>query len=413
MNFHLLLENIKISLHSIKSNILRTALTISIISIGITALIGILTAIDAIETSISNEFTRMGANTFTIQSRGMTVHIGKNRIKTKTQTYISYKQAIKFKESFEFPVVVSLSSFASGSATLKYKKKESNPNISVIGGCENLLFTSGRELENGRNFTAIEIEQSRNVVILGSSIAKTIFGETEPINKFITISTSKYKVIGVLKEKGSSLGNRDDEICVLPITNVRQYFSRPKMSFDINVQPNKQQLLDFAISEAEGHFRIIRKLKTTDPTDFNISKSDNLANILLDNIKNITFAATIIGIITLLGAAIGLMNIMLVAVSERTREIGTRKAIGASSKIIMQQFLFESIAIGQLGGVVGIIFGILIGNLVASLIGTNFIIPWVWIITGVVVCFVVGIISGIYPALKASKLDPIEALRYE
>ena len=414
MKLNLIIENFRIAIKSIKSNILRTILTIVIIAIGITALIGILTAIDAIKTSINSEFTRLGANTFSIESRGMTVHIGKNNIKTKTHTYISYQQAKEFKETFNFPAMVSITLIATGNATVKYKDFESNPNILIAGGDENILFTTGRDLLKGRNFSTTDINQSRQVVILGYKIAQNIFHNKEdPINKYIIIGNGRYKVIGVLKEKGSSMGSRDDEICVIPITNVRKYFARPGLSCLINVLPENQELLDVGMSEAEGKFRIIRKLNTKDETDFNIIKSDNLANMLLSNIKNVTFAATIIGIITLLGAAIGLMNIMLVSVSERTREIGTRKAIGASANVILQQFLYEAIVIGQIGGVVGIIFGILIGNIMSSLIGSHFIIPWVWIIMGVIVCFIVGIISGIYPALKASKLDPIEALRYE
>jgi putative ABC transport system permease protein len=251
------------------------------------------------------------------------------------------------------------------------------------------------------------------VAVLGSKLSTNLFGDIEPIDKEIIVGNGRYLVIGVLKEKGSSFGFRDDEVCVLPVSNVRQYFGWADMSYNINVMPDEAHLLDFALSEAEGTFRIIRKLKVKDETDFNVSKSDNMANLLLENISVVTMAATIIGIITLFGAAIGLMNIMLVAVSERTREIGTRKAIGATSKIIKQQFLFEAVIIGQLGGLTGVVFGIIIGNLVASLIGSHFIIPWVWIFLGLFLCFIVGVASGIYPAIKASKLDPIEALRYE
>lgn len=406
-------ENFNIALKSIKSNLLRTFLTILIIAIGITALVGILTATDAIQASINEEFTRLGANSFTIQSRGVTVHIGKERIKTKTHTYISYNQAKNFKDSFDFPATVAIYVNASYNSTLKFEENKTNPNIPIIGSCENFLITSGREIEKGRYFTELDIQQSRNVAVLGAKLAKNLFEEIEPLNKEIIVGNSRYLVIGILKEKGSSFGFRDDEVCVLPVTNVRQYFSYPNMTFNISVQPDEAFLLDLATSEAEGNFRIIRKLKPKDETDFNISKSDNMANLLLENISVVTMAATIIGIITLFGAAIGLMNIMLVTVSERTREIGTRKAIGASSKIIKQQFLFEAIMIGQLGGVFGVIFGILVGNFVALMIGTHFIIPWAWIILGLLLCFIVGIISGIYPAIKASKLDPIEALRYE
>ena len=229
----------------------------------------------------------------------------------------------------------------------------------------------------------------------------------------ISIGGGKYKIVGVLMSKGSGFGNNNDRLAFIPYTNARSYFSRPNMNFDVQVKVNNAELMDAGIGEAEAEFRNVRELTPLDETDFNIEKSDNLVNILLDNIKNITLVATIIGIITLFGAAIGLMNIMLVTVTERTREIGVRKAIGAKGRTVKQQFLLEAVVIGQIGGFLGIILGILAGNGISALIGSSFIIPWVWIIVGVVLCFFVGIISGYYPAQKASKFDPIESLRYE
>ncbi|PIF06256.1 MAG: ABC transporter [Draconibacterium sp.] len=408
------LENIKIALQSVRGNLLRTILTVLIIAVGITALVGILTAIDSIKNSITKEFTFMGANTFTISSRGIRVQVGNQRYRTKNHSYISYYQARDFKETFDFPATVAVSVHATGKATVKYGSEKSNPNVRVTGIDENYLYTSGYEIANGRSFSNDDIESGRNVVLIGSGLVSKIFkGVESPLQKVISVGGGKYKVIGVLKEKGSGFGSAGDRVCFIPYINARNYFSRPNMNFNLQVKVDKPELMDAAMGQAESTFRTVRKLNPLDETDFNIEKSDNIVNILLENIKNITLVATIIGFITLLGAAIGLMNIMLVTVTERTREIGVRKAIGATGRMVKQQFLIEAVVIGQLGGILGIILGILAGNLVSVMIGSSFIVPWAWILLGVALCFGVGIISGYYPAQKASRLDPIESLRYE
>ncbi len=407
-------ENIRISLQTIRTNRLRSVLTISIIAFGIMALVGILTAIESIKSSLTDEFTMMGANTFTIESRSMNIQIGNRRYRNKNHSYISYRQALEFKEKFEFPAVVSIYTWASNMATAKYKSEKSNPNIPVIGIDENYLTTGGLEIEKGRNFTNDEVMNFRNYAVIGGELEKILFKNNEdPINKIITIGGGRYKVIGVLKTKGSSMGMSSDKICLLPFTNVRQNYSRPNMRYSIAVQTIETHLQDAGIGEAEGVFRIVRNLEAKDESDFNITRSDNLVNILLESLSNINFAAIVIGLITLFGAVVGLMNIMLVSVTERTKEIGIRKALGAKSGTIKQQFLYEAVVIGQLGGIFGILLGILIGNLVSVIIKTSFIIPWLWILLGVFLCFAVGIISGYFPAVKAARQDPIVALRYE
>lgn len=410
----LVLENIKIAFQSIRGNLVRSVLTILIIAIGIAALVGILTAIDSIKNSITAEFTRLGANTFSIQSRSLRVQIGNKRYRSKNYSYISYFQAREFRERYKFPAIASISVNATGTATVKYESKKSNPNISVRGIDENFLETAGYDVESGRGLTFQEAFEGTNVALVGSALIAKIFPkDVDPLGKSISVGSGRYQIVGVLKKKGSGFGDSGDQVVLLPFTNVRQYFPRPQMNFRISVMPKSAQYLDGAIGEAEAIFRNIRGLNITDDSDFNIEKSDNLVNVLLDNIKYVTLAATIIGFITLMGAAIGLMNILLVTVAERTREIGIHKAMGATSHSIKQQFLIESIVIGQLGGFLGILLGILAGNGVSALIGSSFIVPWEWMLGGVVLCLIVSLASGVLPAIKASKLDPIEALRYE
>lgn len=407
------LENLRISLRAIRSNRLRAILTMCIIAFGIMALVGILTAIDAIKGSLTSQFSSMGANTFTITSRGFRVVMGTNDTRVKNHSYISYREAMEFKERFREPAFTSVSVTASGMATISYRNEETNPIIQLKGIDENYLTVSGYAIEKGRGFSIEEVASNRSLAIIGLDVVNDIFkGGIDPIDKIINVGGVKLKVIGVLESKGASFLSGDN-VCFIPVTTVRHYFSRSGMTFNIAVMPYSGANMDMLASEAEGLFRMIRNLDPRDETDFNISKSDQIANMLIENIKFVTIAATLIGFITLFGAAVGLMNIMLVSVTERTREIGTRKAMGAKTSTIKQQFLFESVMIGQFGGFLGIILGILIGNLIASALQTSFLIPWKWILGGVGLCFIVGVVSGYIPAMRAARIDPIEALRHE
>lgn len=413
-NTRLIKENLRISFLSIRSHMLRTVLTVLIIAFGIMALVGILTAIDAVEYFLNNNFAMMGSNTFNVQNRDIRVHIGGQSNRQKSYEPISYRDALRFKDEYKFPATASIFTYGTGIATLKYKSEKTNPNIQVMGIDENYIKAAGLEISRGRHLTPTEVANGSHVVIIGNEIRNKLFTDKEnPIGKIISIGSGKYRIIGILNERGSSIGFSGDRSCMIPIANVRQYFSRPNMNFRISVMVKNQGEMDAAIGETIGLLRIIRGDKIGDDDSFAIIKSDNVANMLIKLTSKIQIGATVIGFITLLGAAIGLMNIMLVSVTERTREIGIRKAVGATSKTIRNQFLAEAVVIAQIGGILGVIIGILIGNVVSLSIGSTFIVPWMWMFMGLGITFIVALLSGIIPANKAAKLDPIESLRYE
>lgn len=412
MNF--LRENIAIAFHSIKANRLRAIITMMIIATGITALVGILSAIDAIKNGINNNFTDMGANTFTIRNADINIRVGRKGKKARPSDPITYKEALRFKQEFNYEVLTSVSTVASFSSRLKFEDKKTNPNIQVFGGDENYILTAGYDLEKGRNFVPSEILGSTHITIIGKDVERALFGpKGKALDKFIKIGANRYKVIGVLQSKGNSSGFGGDKLCIIPLNTARQYFGQQKLTFTINVLTKSAVLMDRLVYEATGLFRKIRHISAGAQDDFDVVKSDNLAIMLIDNLQKVTAGATIIGLITLLGAAIGLMNIMLVSVTERTREIGVRKAMGATQKIIKNQFLIESVVICVGGGLIGILLGIIIGNLISLALNTGFFIPWFWIISGVLICIFVGLVSGYIPAKRASQLDPIESLRFE
>ena len=409
-------ENVREGLRSIKGNMLRTVLTALIIAIGITSLVGILTAIDGMQSSVDNSFAGLGANSFDIIGpRPWRRRSG--GVEEKDFPPIDYRQAKLYKELFEgkTSATVSIYTNVAGSAQLKYKSIKTNPNTQVRGVDEDFLTIKGYKLQGGRDINKNDIDFTNNVVILGSELSALLFPKENPIDKDITLMGLRFKVIGVMEKKGSINGGGDDRVALVPLETGRQIAGNRTLTFDITTSVPNVSDMDYIMGEAEAVMRRVRKDPVTKPKSFEMERSDALAKDFEEVTGYLRIGGFGIGIITLLGASIALMNIMMVSVTERTREIGIRKAIGATPFKIRLQFLLEAITICILGGLGGIVLGISVGNVIASLISdkSSFIVPWGWMIMGIIVCVVVGIVSGIYPAYKASKLDPIESLRYE
>jgi putative ABC transport system permease protein len=408
-----LLENVKEGLRSIKANMLRSVLTSLIVAIGITSLVGILTAIDGIEYSVNSSLSSLGANTFDIRSKRNRGSSAQGVIEKKYPN-LTFNQTVRFESQYRVDAIVSLGADVTGIAEIKYFSKKTNPNVLVKGVNEEFFALKGADIERGRNFSTIEMDYGSQVTVIGFKVAKTLFENESPIGKEISFLGSKLRVVGVMKEMGDiSDDNYDNMVCV-PLIKANQMAKGRQLWYEISIGITDPTKMDYAMGEATGLMRSIRRDEVGKANSFDLEKSESLAEELESITSALRMGGFGVGFITLLGASIALMNIMLVSVTERTREVGVRKALGATPLRIRQQFVIEAIVVCMLGGIAGIILGILIGNGISTLIGVDkFVIPWLWMLVGMLICIGVGLLSGYYPAHKASKLDPIESLRFE
>jgi putative ABC transport system permease protein len=409
-----LIENIREGLRSVQANLLRSVLTALIVAIGITSLVGILTAIDGIEASVNESLQSLGVNTFDIRSK---MNRGQNRggVTEKVYPPLKMNEAFRFIDQFKVPATISLSAEITQIAEVKRLSKKTNPNIFVAGINEDYMAIKGLEVETGRNFSQVETQYGSQVAIIGYKVFTTLYGAKEnPVGSEVTFSGAQFRVIGVLKEKGQLSDNNYDNMVFVPIIKGNQMAKGRGLEYELTVGIGDPSQMEYAMGEATGVMRSIRRDRPGMANSFELEKSETLAQELESITAGLRFGGFGIGFITLLGASIALMNIMLVSVTERTREIGVRKALGATPRRIRQQFLIEAIVVCLLGGVAGVILGTAIGNGMSRLMNIEiFVMPWMWMFVGLVVCVVVGVLAGSYPARKASKLDPIESLRFE
>jgi putative ABC transport system permease protein len=419
---------LSLAFRTVRSNKLRTGLTVAIIAFGIMALVGIITAIKAMNQKFTESFSTMGANAFTVRYKERNIHFGndnssemklakkgkKKEKKSSLGKKITQDEAELFVNSFGFPSIKSISIFGGRNNIASYEQRKTSPNITMFGGDENYLLLNGFDVEFGRNLNPMDVQTGRNVALLGYDVAQKLFkaGVERAVNSIIRINNIPYRVLGVLKSRGSTFGFSRDNLIITSYKNIDRNFPAG-YSYVMAVMTDDILKVGPAMGEAEGSFRAIRKLNTTEENNFVLDRSDSIAEAAMNSLGFLTISATVIGLITLIGAAIGLMNIMLVSVSERTREVGLVKAIGGKSRMVSRQFLFEAVIISLLGAFFGIILGILVGNLFSIVLKTGFVVPWNWVAYGIIICSIVGLAAGLYPALKAGRLNPIEALRYE
>ena len=399
------------AIDAIRQNKLRSILTLLGISIGVFSVIGVMTAIRTLESSVESGLNVFAANTFVIQ-KYPSIQIGRRDKKIRNRKNIDYDQYKKLKERAKLPVLVSVSE-GSSIRNVKYKDISVKNYVSLLGGDEGSIRMYKTFISDGRNIAPDDVRYSRNVCVLGMDVVDRLFPFEDPLSKKIQIEGLSYYVIGITERQGEAFGQSQDNYIAIPITNYLQKFSNKWTTLSINVEAVSEKDYDKTREEVIGIMRTIRKVKAGDDNDFELETNDEMIETFSGFTGGIKLFALSVSIIALVVAGIGIMNIMLVSVTERIKEIGIRKAIGATKQDILTQFLMEAVFLSEFGGIVGIIMGISAGNLVSFIFKIPAVIPIDWAIIGLAVCSLIGIGFGIYPAWKAAQLDPIESLRFE
>lgn len=408
MNFS---ETLRLALSSLSANKLRSALTMLGIAVGVFSVIGVMTVITALRGSIELGLNVLGANSFQIM-KYPAINFSDPSMRFRNRPDITYVQSARFKELMRGHGEVSLSLRRGGRRVL-YHDRRTNPNVRLIGGDENFISSLNFEILAGRNLQADDVEFGRAVVLLGSDIVSRLFPNEEALGKVVRIDGQSYTVVGLIAPKGTSFGGNSDTNAVTPITQYLEIYGRSFRSLGINVQAADQESLIATQETAIGMMRLVRGLEPESGNDFEVFSNESLIEAFNSVAGVVAIGAFVISAIALLASGVGVMNIMLVSVTERTKEIGIRKSIGAKKRNILMQFLIEAVVLCLVGGLAGVVFGVVGGNVGAKMLSATAVFPWGWAGAGLAVCSAIGIGFGFYPAWKAASLDPIEALRYE
>jgi putative ABC transport system permease protein len=408
-----LVESLALSFTSLRTNKLRTLLTILGIVVGIFSIILIMTIINMLQVTIESGVSQLGKNTFQIQ-KFPAVQMGGpgSRAKYRNRKDLTIEEFEKLKESLSSAKYIGAEQWRFG-RMIKYGNNETNPNVQVAGITSEAFYTNDWVVEFGRLIRDGDVERNVPVIIIGSDIVDKLFPNIDPIGQYVRLEGRPLQVIGVLEKQGQLFGQSRDNFVVLPITVYQSMYGRRRNSINITVSSYGKADYNELIESTIGHMRTIRKVPPGSENDFEIFSNESIIEEINNITKYVEIGAMVVSFIALLAAGIGIMNIMLVSVTERTREIGIRKAIGARKSTILSQFLFEAITLCLIGGAIGIFLGVGLGNLAGGFLNATAAIPYDWVLIGFGICVLVGVVFGTYPAYKAANLDPIEALRYE